>query len=52
MRAEFGIDPDFDPVGVITLGHRTSDSGAAGSPARRPRKGLDDVVHRGHWTRR
>jgi nitroreductase len=50
VRAEFGIDPDFDPVGVITLGHRTSDAGNAGSPARRRRKSVDDVVHRGHWS--
>ena len=50
VRAEFGIDPDFDPVGVITLGHRTSDTGAAGSPARRRRKPLEAVVHRGHWS--
>jgi nitroreductase len=50
VRAEFGIDPDFDPVGVITLGHRTSDTGNAGSPARRRRRPVDDVVHRGHWS--
>jgi nitroreductase len=52
VRAEFGIDPDFDPVGVITLGHRTTDTGNAGSPARRPRRSLTEVVHRGHWSRR
>jgi len=50
VRTEFGIDPDFDPVGVITLGHRTSDTGSAGSPARRARRPLDDVVHHGHWS--
>jgi len=50
VRAEFGIDRDFDPVGVITLGHRTPDPGNAGSPARRRRKPLDDVVHRGSWS--
>ncbi|HEX2893007.1 MAG TPA: nitroreductase family protein [Marmoricola sp.] len=50
VRAEFGIDPDFDPVGVITLGHRTSDTGAAGSPSRRARKSLDEVIHRGQWS--
>jgi nitroreductase len=49
VREEFGIDPDHDPVGVITLGHRTGDTGAAGSPARRPRKPLSEVVHRGSW---
>jgi nitroreductase len=52
VRTEFGIDPDFDPVGVITLGHRTTDTGNAGSPARRTRSPLEEVVHRGHWSRR
>ena len=51
VRAEFGIDEDFDPVGVITLGHRTDDTGAKGSPARRRRKPLEEVVHRGQWSR-
>jgi nitroreductase len=50
VREEFGIDPDFDPVGVITLGHRLADAGNPGSPARRRRKPLDDVVHRGNWS--
>jgi nitroreductase len=50
VRAEFGIPADFDPVGAITLGHRTADAGAAGSPARRRRKSPEDVVHRGHWS--
>jgi nitroreductase len=52
VRAAFGIDADFDPVGVITLGHRTGDTGSAGSPARRRRRALDDVVHRGRWSGR
>ncbi|RNL77816.1 nitroreductase family protein [Nocardioides marmorisolisilvae] len=49
VRAEFAIGDAFDPVGVITLGHRVDDTGNAGSPARRARKPLDDVVHRGSW---
>ena len=49
VRAEFAIAAEFDPVGVITLGHRVPDTGNAGSPARRTRKALDDVVHRGSW---
>ncbi|MGZ4445946.1 MAG: nitroreductase family protein [Nocardioides sp.] len=49
VRGEFGIPDTFDPVGVITLGHRVEDSGNAGSPARRRRKPLEDVVHRGSW---
>ncbi|MBW8750544.1 MAG: nitroreductase family protein [Propionibacteriales bacterium] len=52
VREAFGIAAEFDPVGVITLGHRTRDSGAVGSPARRRRKPLDAVVHRGRWSDR
>jgi nitroreductase len=50
VRAEFGIDRAYDPVGVITLGHRAEDSGSRGSPSRRPRKPLADVVRRGQWS--
>jgi nitroreductase len=50
VRAKFGIHADFDPVGVITLGHRTTDTGNAGSPSRRARRSLDDVVHHGRWS--
>jgi nitroreductase len=49
VREEFGIPDAFDPIGVITLGHRVEDTGNAGSPARRGRKPLDDVLHRGGW---
>ena len=49
VRTEFAIAAEFDPVGVITLGHRVPDTGNAGSPARRTRKAVDDVVHRGSW---
>jgi nitroreductase len=49
VRREFGIDRAFDPIGAIALGHRVADTGNPGSPARRRRKPLDDVVHRGHW---
>ena len=49
VRHEFAIPETFDPVGVITLGHRVPDRGNAGSPARRARKPLGDVLHRGGW---
>lgn len=49
VREAFGIPDEFDPIGVITLGHRAADDGAAGSPARRRRKPLAEVVHRGRW---
>ncbi len=50
VRAELGIPEDFDPVGAITLGHPAS-GGAAGSPTRRRRRPLAEVIHRGHWGR-
>lgn len=49
VRREFAIPDTFDPVGVITLGHRVLDPGNAGSPVRRRRKPLGDVLHRGSW---
>ncbi len=49
VRAEFAIPGDFDPVGVITIGHRVDHSGATGSPARRSRRPLAEVVHHGQW---
>ena len=45
----FGIPETHDPVGAVTLGH-PADGGAAGSPARRTRRPLDEVVHRGRWS--
>ncbi|WP_151084158.1 nitroreductase family protein [Nocardioides cynanchi] len=49
FRREFGIPDDFDPVGAISLGHRTTDEAPSGSPTARRRKPLADVVHRGSW---
>jgi len=49
-RAEFGIPEAFDPVGTITLGHPATTPGATGSPSRRRRKDLAEVVHRGRWS--
>ena len=50
IRQEFGIPDAFDPVGVITIGHRADSPGAAGSPTRRPRTPWTDVVHHGSWS--
>jgi nitroreductase len=52
LREEFSIPAAFDPVGAITLGHPSPRPGAAGSPSRRRRKELDEVVHRGGWNGR
>jgi nitroreductase len=49
VRAAFAIPPAFKPVGAITIGH-PAPGGAAGSPTRRRRIPVDEVVHRGRWT--
>lgn len=49
FREEFGVPGDHVPVGAITLGHRTEDTGSRGSAARRARRPLEEVVHRGRW---
>ena len=48
LREAFGVPSTYTPVGAITLGHRTGDPGVAGS-ARRGRKPLEEVAHRGRW---
>jgi nitroreductase len=49
LRAEFGVPEAYTPIGAVTVGHRTDDLGAPGSPAVRARRRLEDVVHRGRW---
>ena len=49
FRTEFGVPETHTPIGAITVGHRTDEVGAAGSPSRRRRKPVDEVVHRGGW---
>ena len=48
VKDEFGIPPEWDPIGVVTIG-RAAAGGAQGSPAKRPRKPMADVVHRSTW---
>lgn len=49
VREAFSIPADFDPVGVVAIGHPAPATGAKGSPTRRTRKPLAEVVHRGGW---
>ncbi len=49
LREEFGVPATYRPVGAITVGHRVEDSGSPGSAARRERRPLGEVVHRGGW---
>ena len=49
VRSEFGIPGTYEPIAAITIGHRT-EGGGAGSPKRRRRTPLSEVVHRGGWS--
>lgn len=49
IREEFGIPGSVEPIGVIAVGHRAATTGPAGSPARRPRRPIEELVHRGNW---
>ena len=49
FRAEFAVPDEYTPIGAITVGHRTEDTGAKGSPTKRPRRPVEEVVHRGGW---
>ncbi len=49
FRGEFEVPEAWTPIGAITVGHRTEDAGAQGSPARRTRRPFEEVVHRGRW---
>ena len=48
VRNAFGIPGDHHPIGVVALGHPAEDL-VRGSTATRPRRPLDEVVHRGRW---
>ncbi len=48
FREAFGVPDDHEPIGAITVGHPAG-GGVRGSAATRPRRGLDEVVHRGGW---
>lgn len=50
FRDAFGVPPDHHPIGAITVGHPAPRGERAdGSPARRRRRPLEEVVHRGRF---
>jgi nitroreductase len=48
VKAALGIPADRRPVGTIALGYATADQRASSS-SQRPRRPLDDIIHRGRW---
>ncbi|MFS0702661.1 nitroreductase family protein [Cellulomonas sp. 179-A 4D5 NHS] len=51
-REAFGVPGHLEPVGAITVGHPAPVEHLPGSAARRPRRAVEDVVHRGRWSPR
>ncbi len=51
VHAGFGVPADRLSVGVVSLGHAAADvvPGSRGSPARRGRRPVEELVHRGTW---
>ncbi|HEX6872320.1 MAG TPA: nitroreductase family protein [Micromonosporaceae bacterium] len=47
-RTAFGVPEQFTPIGAVSVGYPAPDH-RSGS-LRRGRRGVDEVVHRGHWT--
>jgi nitroreductase len=47
LLAELGVPDGYRPIGAIALGHPAPDE--PGRSSNRPRRALDDVVHRGGW---
>lgn len=48
LREAFAVPADRTPIGVVSVGHRAAPL-THGSPSRRPRRPLTEVVHRGRW---
>jgi len=48
FRAEFSVPEEFTPIGAVAVGHRADSPGMTGS-AKRGRRPLEEVVHRGGW---
>lgn len=49
FRSAFMIPAEYEPAGAITIGHAEPSRVRGGSPTRRPRQPLDELVHRGRW---
>ena len=49
VRTLLGIPEEYVPVGVVSAGHRAPDEAPQGSATNRPRRPLQDVLHRDRW---
>ncbi|MEX2159442.1 MAG: nitroreductase family protein [Dehalococcoidia bacterium] len=49
VRTLLGIPQEHVPVGVVSVGQRAPDEAPQGSATTRPRRPLQDVLHRDRW---
>jgi nitroreductase len=49
LLRDLGVPPGRRLVGAVALGHPAADDRPSGSARTRPRRPLDEVVHRGRW---
>lgn len=49
FRTAFDVPAQWAPIGAMTLGHPAPPVPGQGSPSRRPKRPLSEVVHRGSW---
>jgi nitroreductase len=45
----FGVPDRLRPIGILGLGYRAADEVPTGSGTTRPRRSLDEQVHRNRW---
>jgi nitroreductase len=49
VKEAFGVSDGWDPIGAIALGHPAPVDPVRSSRDTRPRKPLEDILHRGRW---
>ncbi len=47
--ATLGVPPSTQPLGAVAIGYRRQGEQPSGSPIRRGRRDITEVVHRGRW---
>jgi nitroreductase len=51
FREAFGVPPEFNPIGAVTVGHPVEEAAPVGSAFTRRRRPVGDVVHHGRFGR-
>jgi nitroreductase len=51
FRAEFGVPPEYTPIGGIAVGHRAADAPPQSPRVAERRRDPADVIHYGQWGR-